>query len=312
MSNLASTLSDQGRLDEAASMKQEVLEKRRRILGDEHPDTITAMKNLANTLSDQGQLDKAASMQQEVLEKTRRILGDEHPNTTSAMSNLANTLSDQGRLDEAASMRQEVLEESRRILGDEHPNTITAMSNLASTLSHQGRLDDAVLVLLYPLKAMHRLLAQDHPSTISTMRKLAILLGSRSDQGLTTRALGKWQTVASLHARSLVIPNHPGLEEGTRRAMRDKVVDELREFADSSDRFVEVRLAWDVPCFWSRECCEGQHLGSVLVLTGDGLNVQATTCASYVNDHWPSFGDSLLNAINELFSSKKNDASCQY
>ncbi|PVH90155.1 hypothetical protein DM02DRAFT_79756, partial [Periconia macrospinosa] len=33
---------------------QEVLEKRRRILGEEHPDTITAMNNLASTLGDQG------------------------------------------------------------------------------------------------------------------------------------------------------------------------------------------------------------------------------------------------------------------
>lgn len=41
-------------------MKKEVLEKRRRILGEEHPDTILAMNNLAATLRDQGQLDEAA------------------------------------------------------------------------------------------------------------------------------------------------------------------------------------------------------------------------------------------------------------
>jgi len=40
---------EQGQLDEAAKMKKEVLEKRRRILGEEHPDTISAMNNLANT-----------------------------------------------------------------------------------------------------------------------------------------------------------------------------------------------------------------------------------------------------------------------
>ena len=35
MNNLASTLADQGKLDEAANMKKEVLEKRTRILGAE-------------------------------------------------------------------------------------------------------------------------------------------------------------------------------------------------------------------------------------------------------------------------------------
>jgi hypothetical protein len=65
MNNLAKTLGDQGKPDEAASMKREVLEKRKRILGDEHPDTISAMNNLAVILWDQGKLDKAASMHRE-------------------------------------------------------------------------------------------------------------------------------------------------------------------------------------------------------------------------------------------------------
>jgi hypothetical protein len=60
-------------------MKKEVLAKRKRILGEEHPDTISAMNNLANTLSDQGQLDEAATMKKEVLAKRKRILGEEHP-----------------------------------------------------------------------------------------------------------------------------------------------------------------------------------------------------------------------------------------
>jgi hypothetical protein len=34
-------------------MQQEVLKKRQQILGDEHPDTITAMSNLAIMLSQQ-------------------------------------------------------------------------------------------------------------------------------------------------------------------------------------------------------------------------------------------------------------------
>jgi hypothetical protein len=57
-------------------MKREVLEKRQRILGDKHPDTITAMANLASTLGGQGKLEEAAAMKREVLEKRQRILGD--------------------------------------------------------------------------------------------------------------------------------------------------------------------------------------------------------------------------------------------
>jgi hypothetical protein len=65
MNNLAITLGEQGQLEEAAPMMKEVLEKRRRILGEEHPTTISAMNNLVATLCslgafycDQGNFDK--------------------------------------------------------------------------------------------------------------------------------------------------------------------------------------------------------------------------------------------------------------
>jgi tetratricopeptide (TPR) repeat protein len=124
-------------LDEAARIKKQVLEKRRQILGEKHPDTITAMSNLASTLRDQGQLDEAAKVFEEVLEKRRRILGEEHPDTIITMSNLASTLIDQGQLDEAAKMLKEVLEKMKRILGEEHPRTKRADQSLAVVIQRQ-------------------------------------------------------------------------------------------------------------------------------------------------------------------------------
>ena len=62
-------------------MKQDVLEKRRRILGDEHPDTISAMNNLANTLGDQGRLDKASTLFKEAYQRSVSTLGQSHPRT---------------------------------------------------------------------------------------------------------------------------------------------------------------------------------------------------------------------------------------
>jgi tetratricopeptide (TPR) repeat protein len=168
-----------GRWNEAALSQREVLEKRQRILGDEHPGTIMAMNNLASTLSDQGTLDEAALMKREVLEKRQRILGDEHPDTISAMNNLAITLSCQGKLDEAALMMKEVLEKRQRILGDEHPDTIMAMHNIASTLSGQGKLDEAALMMKEVLEKMQQILGDGHPHTIMAMNNLASTLSGQ-------------------------------------------------------------------------------------------------------------------------------------
>jgi hypothetical protein len=71
----------QGRTAEAAVLQEEVLEKRQRILGAEHPNMLTSMLHLASSYLAQGRTAEAAALQEEVLEKQRRILGAEHPDT---------------------------------------------------------------------------------------------------------------------------------------------------------------------------------------------------------------------------------------
>jgi hypothetical protein len=70
-------------------MKKEVLEKRKRILGDEHPSAILAMNDLANTLGDQGQLDEAILSLEVAVQRMRRLHGDEHHHTKVAVSRLS-------------------------------------------------------------------------------------------------------------------------------------------------------------------------------------------------------------------------------
>ncbi|OCK72871.1 hypothetical protein K432DRAFT_38395 [Lepidopterella palustris CBS 459.81] len=52
MANLASTYIDQGRWKEAEELDVQVMETRKRVLGEGHPDTLTSMANLASTYSD--------------------------------------------------------------------------------------------------------------------------------------------------------------------------------------------------------------------------------------------------------------------
>ena len=51
---------------------------RRHVLGDEHPDTLTAIQNMGWLLQEQGNLSEAESYYREALETQRRVLGDEH------------------------------------------------------------------------------------------------------------------------------------------------------------------------------------------------------------------------------------------
>ena len=61
---------------------------RKRVLGEEHPDTLTSMANLALTYLDQGQWTEAEQLSVQVLEARMRILGKEHPDTQESVTNL--------------------------------------------------------------------------------------------------------------------------------------------------------------------------------------------------------------------------------
>ncbi|KAJ7260841.1 hypothetical protein B0H12DRAFT_980280, partial [Mycena haematopus] len=68
-----------------------MLEKQRKLLGDDHLDTLHAMYSLAVTYYKLGHSEKAEKLRVVVLEKRRKLLGDNHPDTLDAMYNLANT-----------------------------------------------------------------------------------------------------------------------------------------------------------------------------------------------------------------------------
>jgi hypothetical protein len=75
-------------------LQEQVLRVRRRVLGEEHPDTLSSMNNLAGTLHAQGDLPGARMVLDQVLNVRRRVLGKEHPDTVNSAWNLFCTLSD--------------------------------------------------------------------------------------------------------------------------------------------------------------------------------------------------------------------------
>jgi hypothetical protein len=69
----------------------------KKVLGAEHPDTLTVMSNLALAVHSQGKYEAAEAMHRETLALRRRVLGDKHPDTRSNINNLASVLRSQGK-----------------------------------------------------------------------------------------------------------------------------------------------------------------------------------------------------------------------
>ncbi|MBK6670376.1 MAG: tetratricopeptide repeat protein [Actinobacteria bacterium] len=173
-SNLASSLWALGDAAAARTLQQDVLDARRRILGDDHPDTLTAKNNLAASLRALGDAAAARTLQQDVLDARRRILGDDHPDTLTAKANLADSLRALGDAAAARTLQQDVLDASRRILGDDHPDTLTAKANLANSLRALGDAAAARTLQQDVLDASRRILGDDHPDTLTAKANLAV------------------------------------------------------------------------------------------------------------------------------------------
>ncbi|KAK8071889.1 ATP GTP binding protein [Apiospora saccharicola] len=75
MNNLAFVLDRQGKYGEAEQMHRQTLELRVKVLGQEHPDTLTNMNNLAFVLESQGKYLEAEQMHRQTLELMEKVLG---------------------------------------------------------------------------------------------------------------------------------------------------------------------------------------------------------------------------------------------
>lgn len=78
----------QGAYDQARNAFQRALDTRRRVLGEDHPHTLSSLSNLAAILQAQGDLVGARRYAEQVLGTMRRVLGERHPDTSGAAWNL--------------------------------------------------------------------------------------------------------------------------------------------------------------------------------------------------------------------------------
>ncbi len=146
-------------LDRAASYLQAVgepaaslplferaLQRRRRVLGEDHPDTLTSARNLAVDLWTEGEYEAARRLDEDVLtsasnlaydlwvtgeyELALSVLSDDHPDTLRSASDLATYLRELRKYVAAQRLDEDVLARRRRVLGDDHPDTRMSVENL--------------------------------------------------------------------------------------------------------------------------------------------------------------------------------------
>ncbi|QRW09737.1 kinesin light chain [Ceratobasidium sp. AG-Ba] len=196
----AEVYNQNGRWKAEEGLLKQVLEARKRELGETHPDTLRSMNNLGWTYSKQGRWNEAEVLQVQVLEVSRRELGETHLDTLRSMNNLGWTYLNQGRWNEAEALQVQVLEVRRRELGETHPDTLASMNNLALTYSKQGRWNEAEALQVQVLEVRRREQGETHPDTLGSMNNLA---STYSKQGRWNEAEALQMQVLEVRRREL-------------------------------------------------------------------------------------------------------------
>ncbi|KAJ7033029.1 hypothetical protein C8F04DRAFT_636243 [Mycena alexandri] len=176
---IALVYTEGGRWNNAEALKVAVMETSKRVLGEEHPSTLTSIANLGLTYSNQGRWNDAEVLEVAVMETSKRVLGEEHPDTLTSITNLASTYRNQGRWNDAEVLEVAVMEISKRVLGEEHLDTLTRIANLASTYWNQGRWNDAEPLQVAVMETSKHVLGEEHPSTLMSITNLAVTYHSQ-------------------------------------------------------------------------------------------------------------------------------------
>ncbi len=170
-----------GKYREAVIQARHGLTIREKILGPDHPDTLTSVNNLAALLRATGDYAGAEPLYRRALETHERVLGPEHPVTLISVNNLATLLQATGDYAGAEPLYRRALETHERVLGPEHPNTLTSVNSLAGLLDDIGDYAGAEPLYRRALETRERVLGPEHPDTLTSVNNLALLLQATGD-----------------------------------------------------------------------------------------------------------------------------------
>mmetsp|Transcript_12727 Transcript_12727/g.30322 ORF Transcript_12727/g.30322 Transcript_12727/m.30322 type:complete len:694 (-) Transcript_12727:117-2198(-) len=204
MNNMANNFQQQGKLDDAYSMYEEVLKVNKTAFGEDHASVAVTLTNMANVKSRQGKSEEAMVLYEESLEMKQKNLGHDS-SVAETLNNVGNSLHKQGRLDEAMTKYKEALEIYKSTLGEDSSSVAVTTSNMANVLKSKGDLDGAMAKYQEALEIYKRTLGMDHSSVAVTLNNMGNIMEEKSNlddaMNLYEQALSiKKQTMGEEHS----------------------------------------------------------------------------------------------------------------
>ena len=129
----------------AEFLMRDVLERRKRLLGENHYETTISIHDLGWLLHlHPERLDEAEPLLRQALQQWTKTLGVANPDSRDAASNLAQLLRKTGKFEQAIEVQQNLVDGTESVLGRDHIDCYGLRHNLALFQFNAGHDQDAL------------------------------------------------------------------------------------------------------------------------------------------------------------------------
>ena len=174
-SHLARVFSDEGALENAEQVTNEVLDYGLQYWQDEPTNIFNTMLELGAIYQARGFLAEAEATFEEAWMGLLDTVGETHASTLVAMNNLGQIYEKQGLYDLAEPMLKQTLDDMEAVFGIDNPQSSRARNNLALLYESQGNFREAEPLYKKSLEVLSDALGETHTDTIAVRNNLAFL-----------------------------------------------------------------------------------------------------------------------------------------
>jgi len=177
--NIACELERLERSEEAEKIMLDVLEKRKKELGEFDYDTITSIHDYGWLLNNSDTRWKEAEPYlQLALEQWKKTLGIENPDTRIASENLARLFNKKGDFVQAEKIQRDLIAGTEAILGKDHIDCFGLKHNLSLFIFNNGKYSEALPIIEEVVEGYRKNLPPDHRNMLTALQDLGTILGN--------------------------------------------------------------------------------------------------------------------------------------
>ena len=176
LSGLAVVDTAAGQLAKALEEQLHVLDLRRKMYGDDHPEIARSYTTLGDVTMRMARLNESLDYYQKADDTAQRVFGPEHSMCQITAHNLGGILRDLERPADAEREFRRAVRIATAAFGADHPYTAKSEQSLGMALFDQGKIAEAVTTLRHAVAVKRKAYGDSELETIGAINDLAIAL----------------------------------------------------------------------------------------------------------------------------------------